>query len=200
MDLLAIGPHPDDIEFGCFGTLYKYYRENDANIHLIIVTSGELGGESLTREEESLKSSVMMDADVIFMREPDGSVVHDSRSVTRMREFIRKINPDIVFVPYPDDTHQDHIATSRVLLSSSKLVKSTMFYETPSTINFPPNVFYDISGYMDKKLEALQKHNSQHGKPYFDLQEVRGLAEYRAWQCNSGDSYFEAFQLFREIR
>lgn len=200
MDLIAFGPHPDDIEFGCFGTLYRYYKEFDANIHLVIITSGELGGESRTREEESLKSSILMDADVIFLREPDGALIHDSRFVSKLRAEITKINPDIIFSPSPDDTHQDHIMSARAVLSSSKLVPSIMFYETPSTINFMPNVFYDITKYIDKKTEALQKHNSQLNKPYFDIQEVRGLAEYRAWQCNKGKSYYEAFQLFRVLR
>ena len=43
--VLAIGAHPDDIEFGCAGTLFKLSRAG-FKVHMLILTSGEVGGDS----------------------------------------------------------------------------------------------------------------------------------------------------------
>lgn len=54
MVILAVGPHPDDIEFGCYGTLAKFKSIQKEDIHLLILTNGSNGGES--KERTKLKN------------------------------------------------------------------------------------------------------------------------------------------------
>ena len=48
--ILAIGPHPDDLEFGCGGSLMKLSSSFD--VHLLVLTQGEAGGDTRNKEQE----------------------------------------------------------------------------------------------------------------------------------------------------
>jgi len=63
--ILAIGAHPDDIEFGCGGTLIKY-TERGHRLFLYIMTEGGLGAETSTRIEEQMASKAILGAEDIF--------------------------------------------------------------------------------------------------------------------------------------
>jgi len=65
MNILAIGPHPDDIEIGCSGTLIKYAQQGHG-VFLLIITKGEKGGDPETRHEEQLKAAEIMGARDVF--------------------------------------------------------------------------------------------------------------------------------------
>ena len=56
MNILAIGPHPDDIEIGCSGTLIKYAQRGHG-VFLLVITRGEKGGEAEARYEEQIKAA-----------------------------------------------------------------------------------------------------------------------------------------------
>ncbi|MFQ5836218.1 MAG: PIG-L deacetylase family protein [bacterium] len=61
MNILAIGSHPDDIEFGCSGTLIKYKRTG-ANIFLLVLSEGSSGGSSNERKREQMESAKIIGA------------------------------------------------------------------------------------------------------------------------------------------
>ena len=65
MNILAIGPHPDDIEIGCSGTLIKYAQQGHG-VFLLIITRGEKGGDSETRYEEQVKAAEIIGARDVF--------------------------------------------------------------------------------------------------------------------------------------
>ena len=65
MNILAIGPHPDDIEIGCAGTLIKYAQRGH-EVSLLIITKGEKGGNSHVRYEEQLKAAELMGVKDVF--------------------------------------------------------------------------------------------------------------------------------------
>lgn len=199
MVTMAVGAHPDDVEFGCFGTLAKWNSVENEDIVIVIFTQGEKGGKSTQRKVEAKNSGSLIDSKLIFLGEKDGFLQHDMNTVSALRSVIQETHPSRILAPYFDDTHQDHVSVSRIVLSSSKLIDTVMFFETPSTINMEPNYYVDITGTFDLKSKALLQHRSQSLKNYFDLDQVKGLASYRAWQCNKRNSLFEAFYLFREI-
>jgi len=75
-----------------------------------------------------------------------------------------------------------------------------LFYEIPTTKrDFHPNVFYDVTDYFDLKEKGLRCHKSQREKPYLNLTAIRGLAEYRTYQCDLNGRLVEAFCLYRVI-
>ena len=63
--ILAIGAHPDDIEYGCGGTLFRYVR-NGHKVHLLVMTYGEKGGKHNTRREEQLRSAQLLGVEKVL--------------------------------------------------------------------------------------------------------------------------------------
>ncbi len=162
MNILAIGPHPDDIEIGCGGTLIKYSQKGH-NVFMLIITRGELGGEGEVRYKEQLDAANIIGArEVLWGDLRDTELIDKGNEIIHLVErHIASINPSFIFVNFFDDTHQDHRTVNRSVLSATRYVKNVMFYEVPTTNNFTPNVFVDIGSALDMKCEALKAHASQ---------------------------------------
>jgi len=162
MNILAIGPHPDDIEIGCSGTLIKYAKQGHG-VFLLIITRGEKGGNPEARYEEQLKAAEIIGArDVFWGGFTDTELLDRGNEIIHLVElYIERIQPDFIFVNFYDDTHQDHRAVNRSVLSATRYVRNVMFYEVPTTNNFTPNIFVDIGPVFELKLEALKAHSSQ---------------------------------------
>ncbi|MCD4717048.1 MAG: PIG-L family deacetylase [Desulfobacterales bacterium] len=162
MNILAIGPHPDDIEIGCGGTLIKYSQKGH-NVFMLIITRGELGGEGEVRYREQLDAANIIGArEVLWGDLRDTELLDKGNEIIHLVErHIASINPSFIFVNFFDDTHQDHRTVNRSVLSATRYVKNVMFYEVPTTNSFTPNVFVDIGSALDRKFEALKAHASQ---------------------------------------
>ena len=162
MNILAIGPHPDDIEIGCGGTLIKYSQKGH-NVFMLIITRGELGGEGEVRFREQLDAANVIGArEVLWGDLRDTELLDKGNEIIHLVErHIATINPSFIFVNFFDDTHQDHRTVNRSALSATRYVKNVMFYEVPTTNNFTPNVFVDIGSTLDMKFDALKAHASQ---------------------------------------
>jgi LmbE family N-acetylglucosaminyl deacetylase len=198
MKILAVGAHPDDIEFGCFGTL-SYYTSKKHEIFLVLFSSGEKLGKREIRENESKTSANLINAKIKFFRFPDTNINANSNNIDKFRDYVNKIKPDILFTHYPEDTHQDHRNTTSICLSSRNSFKRILFYEGPTSNNFSPNVFYVINEHFNKKIEGLKKHKSQQVRPYLNLEAISGLARYRAYQCGMFGTLCEAFYNYKWI-
>lgn len=198
MAVLTVGAHPDDIEFGCYGTLARLSKET--TIHLIILSAGELSGSKSRRLKECRESANVLGAELICLEYPDGNIPVNVEIIDKLRYYVKKIAPQIVFTLFPSDTHQDHRNASKVTISSCLNVNEILFYEVPSTgLDFQPNVFYDVTKYYDLKEKGLNCHKTQRKKPYLNLAAIKGLARYRAYQCGC-DGLFEAFYLYRVVK
>jgi len=162
MNILAIGPHPDDIEIGCSGTLIKYVQRGHG-VFLLVITRGEKGGEAEARYEEQIKAAEIMGAkDVFWGGFTDTELLDKGNEIIQLTElYIKKIQPNFIFVNFFEDSHQDHRTVNRSVLSAARYVRNVMFYEVPTTNNFTPNIFVDIGSVFELKLEALKAHSSQ---------------------------------------
>jgi len=187
MNILAIGPHPDDIEIGCSGALIKYAQQGHG-VFLLIITKGEKGGDPETRHEEQLKAAEIMGArDVFWGGLTDTELLDRGNEIIHLVElYIKRIQPYFIFVNFYDDTHQDHRTVNRSVLSAARYVRNVMFYEVPTTNNFTPNIFVDIGSVFELKLEALKAHSSQVMKtniPDFSIIDIaRSSAHFRGVQ------------------
>jgi LmbE family N-acetylglucosaminyl deacetylase len=161
MNILAIGAHPDDIEFGCGGSLIQYGRKGHS-VFLLILTEGESGGIGSVRRTEQLNASKILQAkEVFFSNYCDTQIPVDKTLISKIEEALRSIKPELIFVNYPADTHQDHRNLAMATVSATRYVQNVLFYEGPTTHNFTPNVFVDIGIVLNEKLSALNAHASQ---------------------------------------
>ena len=161
MNILAIGAHPDDIEIGCGGSLIKYSRAGH-NVYLLIMTAGEMGGDADIRKSEQLESAKIITAkDVIFKDYPDTNLPLNKVLISNIEAVVKKIKPDFIFVNYTHDTHQDHRTLAKGTISATRYIKNVLFYEVPTTHDFNPSVYVDITDVIEQKVGCLEAHASQ---------------------------------------
>lgn len=120
VDLLAIGPHPDDIEIGMGGTVAKHTALGFA-VGLCDLTAGEMGSNGTVddrlREAESART-VLGAAWRVNLRLPDralGTGADHSRAIAGL---VRRARPKAVAIPYWEDRHPDHVAASGLLVDA----------------------------------------------------------------------------------
>lgn len=161
MNILAIGAHPDDIEIGCGGSLIKYSRAGH-NVYLLIMTSGEMGGDADIRKSEQLESAKIIAAkDVIFKDYPDTNLPLNKILISNIEAVVKKTKPELIFVNYTHDTHQDHRTLAKGTISATRYIKNVLFYEVPTTHDFNPSVYVDITDVIEQKVGCLEAHASQ---------------------------------------
>ena len=200
MNILVIGAHPDDIEIGCGGTLIKYVRRGH-NVFLLLITKGEKGGDIETRYAEQVKAAEIIGAkDVFWGSFQDTELLGKGKEIIQTVEnHIRIVKPDLIFVNFSDDTHQDHRMVNQSVLSATRYVKNVLFYEVPTTSNFIPHVFVDISDTLEGKIRVLEAHQSQAMKTNIEdlsiVEIARSAATFRGIQGRV--KYAEAFSALR---
>lgn len=199
--VLAIGAHPDDVEFGCGGSLAKHILNGD-KVYVLFLTRGEEGGDPNLRVKEALKALKILrvpKSNIFFSDLPDTRIFeHLKEAIEIIEEKVKEIEPNIVYTTDQNDRHQDHIATGIASNVACRRVESLFAYETPSSLmQFSPQVFIDISSVLNLKIKALKSHKSQEGKHYMRANAIRGLAIFRGLQANLPAA--EAFKVYRLI-
>ncbi len=107
MNILAIGAHPDDIEFGCGGTLIKY-AEKGHNIFLLVLTMGSIGGGPEIRKREQEEAAKFMKAKQVFWGNFQDTELPINKAVISVIEnIINKTRPHTMFFNYFDDTRSE---------------------------------------------------------------------------------------------
>ncbi|OGL62473.1 MAG: hypothetical protein A3J27_11280 [Candidatus Tectomicrobia bacterium RIFCSPLOWO2_12_FULL_69_37] len=203
MNILAIGSHPDDIEFGCGGTLARY-AEAGHRVTMLVVTGGEQGGASTLRQEEAQAAADTLGAaELIFGGFEDTRVPLTREFISYLEGILGKARPHMIFVHHGEDTHQDHRTVHTAVLSAGRYVPNLLFYEGPTTIEFQPMIFVDIRATLDKKLRALEAHASQVQKtniPSTNIFEMaRATAVFRGTQGRvAAAEAFRSARLFLE--
>lgn len=202
MNILAIGAHPDDIEFGCGGTLIKYAQKGH-NVYLLILTTGSVGGDPEIRKKEQEDAAKFMKAKQVFWGDfQDTELPINKALISTIEDVINKTKPHAVFFNYIDDTHQDHRVISQAGTSATRYTKEVLYYEVPTSQNFQPDIFVDIGGVLDKKLELLKIHASQVDKTKVEnltiLESAQSCAIFRGYQGRV--KYAEGFKAIRIMR
>ncbi|MGA9077184.1 MAG: PIG-L family deacetylase [Acidimicrobiales bacterium] len=196
MKVLAIGAHPDDIEFGCGGTLLRHRLAGDA-ITLLVMTTGEQGPDGDLRTREQEQAATLLGADLRWGGFLDGSVPASGDAVRVIEHVIAVTSPDVVYTHAPQDTHQDHRATSAAALAAARRVSRVLCFESPSSIGFNPTLYVDIAGLIESKLDLLRAHMSQvlHMGSLVDLEATESQARYRGFAARVREA--EAFESHR---
>ena len=214
--VLVIAVHPDDETLGCGGTLLKHKNSED-EIHWLICTDIDESNEYYIKRQNEIKevSSLYNFNSTTNLKLKTMQVDEYSMSVLigKISKVVNEIKPNIIYLPFKGDVHSDHRKIFEASYSCTKsfrypFIKKIYMVETlsetefaPSTKedSFIPNVFVDISKYMDKKLEIMKVFESEIGEHPFPRSErnLRALATLRG--ATAGCEYAESFVLLKEI-
>lgn len=197
--LMAIGPHPDDIELGCFGTLARF-RKVGAEIAFVILTLGGKKGNEKIRKKEALRSAKLLNAKVYIGNFIDTKISEGVETISFIEECIKNFKPTAVFINSPNDTHQDHRNGAKAAISASRYIPVVLFYQTPSSVRyFTPQLYINISDYIKLKIRAIRIHKSQGKNVYMADEAVEGLNKFLGFQIYRNGEYFEGFEIFQFI-
>jgi len=214
-NILAIGAHPDDVEFGCSGTLKKHLDRGDAVTVLVMsatsVADATTGNPTRTKEDSIHEAHVAIEeelgASLIIAPFIDTQIPFDSKSISYIEKIINTFNIDTVYTHWAGDTHQDHINTLSSTLAASRLISNVYCYEQVPLprvcVNYPvANYYVDITDTIDTKISCSRAHVSQI-KKYTDggidlIYNLKVLAQYRGLQCNK--QYAEAFVVLKSLQ
>lgn len=180
MNVLAIGSHPDDIEYGCGGSLLQFARKGWAT-HLFIATGGEEGGDPGVRHSEQQAAAQLLGAENVYWGGyHDTQVPLKKELITKIEGVVTSVRPDIIFGHAPHDTHQDHRVLADATLSATRYTKNVLLYEGPTTQDFMPTFFVDIGDVIEEKLDVLRTHKSQIDKTRIEGLDILTIARSNA--------------------
>jgi len=180
MNILAIGAHPDDIEFGCGGTLLRY-ADKGHRIYLLVMSGGGQGGDADVRMAEQTKSAGILGVKGLFWGDAEDTRLAIGQDTIQYIEGIMDVvKPDVIFCHFHDDTHQDHRHLAQVVISAIRYIRNVLFYEGPTSQRFDPTVFTDISDCMEKKRELLNAHHSQVSRTNIEGLSIQDIASAAA--------------------
>jgi len=220
MKVLAIGCHPDDLEIACGGTLRKYV-ERGADVYEAHVANGNLGHVVIMPDElrairtkEAEEAGKVLGVKEVFNIDVGDLCVnsHDPDVIDAVADVVRYVRPDVIITHNDEDYMQDHTETSRLATNGSfdsglshrprkyepfSSFVPVYFMDTLAGVNFQPSIYVDITNQIDKKMEALNCHESQlkwmleHDNIDFaDM--VKTCSKYRGYQC--GVPFAEGFK------
>jgi LmbE family N-acetylglucosaminyl deacetylase len=187
MNVLVVAPHADDETIGCGGTIARMAAEGHRVTVAIMTGHGDDGPHPVfsrevfdgIRAEAAQAHEVLGVAQTVLREIPAVRVAEQPMWKLNgiVHEVFAQAEPDMVFVPFQFDLHDDHrrlfAACSVAWRPSSAVgrrIRSVYAYETPSEThwNFPnvepgfvPNVWIDITEHLATKLKALRCFQSQ---------------------------------------
>jgi len=175
VDLLAIGPHPDDIEIGIGGLVAKHAALGH-RVGLCDLTAGEMGSNGTSEErlaEADVACRVLSACWRVNLRLPDRAIGKDPEHARTVTGFLRLARPRVVAIPYWSDRHPDHVAASH-LLTESVFNAGLRRYQADGDPWKPESVCYyfindsaapsfvvDVSDHYETKRRALACFASQ---------------------------------------
>lgn len=184
LDILAFGAHPDDVELGCGATVAKEISLGK-KVGIVDLTRGELGtrGSAEIRDTEAAKAAEILGVAVREnLRFRDGFFVNDETHQLEIIKMIRKYRPEIVLCNAIDDRHIDHGKGSKLVsdacfLSGLRRIETKidgivqgawrpkLVYHYIQWKNIEPDFVVDVTGFMDKKIDAVMAYSSQFYDP-----------------------------------
>lgn len=218
MRVLVVSPHPDDETLGAGGTILRLISEGHEVFWLNItamLSTDKFPEELLRKREIQLKEieSFYSFKGIFHLNYPTTELenVDSSQAIEKIGNVIKEIEPEVLILPDYNDAHSDHkwvfdwcYACSKVFrfpyikqILTMEIISETDFGK-PENL-FAPNLFVDITDYMEKKIQALNIYGTEIAAPPFPRNEenIRALATVRG--AAAGVRYAEAFRLIKYI-
>ena len=218
MKLIIVTPHPDDETLGAGGTILKFKKSDGKIFWLNITNMKEEYG--YTREAVGKRAGEIkkVASEYGFERffdlglKPAGLDEYPLNQIIEMiTSVFADIKPEIVILPFRNDTHSDHRIVAEAVLACTKVfrhpyVKKVLMMEVPSETDFSlredsfsPNYFVDITDFFAEKLKILGIYEGEMRESPFprSVQNIEALAKNRGSQAGCG--YAESFMMLKEI-
>ena len=205
MKILAVSPHADDGEFGCGGSIARFLEEGREVFYVAFTTSEKSiphdMPESIHREElkKAMRTLGIKDENItVFKYEVRNFLAHRQEILEDLYKLGEEINPSLVLLPSPNDTHQDHQVIAQ---EGFRIFKrhSILGYEIPwNNLNFSTTAFVFIEErHLQKKIDTVGCYISQRRRGYASSNFLRSLAITRGTQI--GVEYAEVFEVIRWV-
>jgi len=203
--ILVLGPHTDDGEFGCGGTMAKFIEEGRDVYYATFSCAEESVPAGLPRDillTEVKKATKVLGVDrdklLIYRYQVRKFAQYRQEILEDLVKLKKDLEPDLVIMPSSHDLHQDHYTIAMEGLRAFKFT-SILGYEVPwNNITFETSSFvYLEERHIEKKLASLQCYRSQIGRKYANSEYIKGLARTRGVQI--GVDYAETFDVKRWI-
>lgn len=200
---LAIGAHPDDIEFGCGATLARWAAAG-CIVHHLVCTDGSKGSWDpsedvaalvVTRQQEQRAAAAALGAtgEVVFLGWPDGELETGLRQRWEIAYWIRRLQPAVVLAHDPWKRyrlHPDHHAAGRLACDGVVAARDPHFFPEQAIAQHRPDELWlfeadevnhvqDVSGFGTTKVAALEAHRSQWRSTMFIPDDDDGTARAR---------------------
>ena len=214
-NILIVAPHADDETLGCGGTILNHKKKGD-KVYCCIVTSMKhvkqySEKQYLTRDAEIRKVKKLYNLDQLIELDLPATTIDTiplDEIIKKLDNIINKIKPNQIYIPFHEDAHTDHQILAKISSVFAKwfrypFIKKVLCYEILSETNFnfnsdnafKPNVFIDISKFLDKKISIMKVYKSEIQSHPFPRSKdsIKSLAILRGSQC--GFKYAEGFKL-----
>ena len=217
MKIMVVSPHPDDETLGAGGSILKL-RDLGNKICWLNITdakTGEYNNEFVEKRKIQIDKIInFFNFDNFINLKFSPADLNDSikgNLINSIGEAFDRIKPDCIILPDYNDAHSDHKYVFEAAYACSKIfrrsyIKRILTMEIISETNFgmpydtfKPNLYVDITDYLDKKIEALKIYDTELGKLPFprSVDAVKAQAIIRGTE--SGALYAEAFRVIKEI-
>jgi N-acetylglucosamine malate deacetylase 1 len=192
MNILAVGAHPDDIEFGCAHLLIKEVKKGN-DVRLLVLSRGEAGssGTPESREQESREAARLMGATIEFLDfGGDCQMQYQPSHAHTIAAEIRRFQPAIVLAPdTAENQHPDHVAAGKLTQDACRFARygglellkrlpvhkigNLYFYNITQHGGRKPDVVVDITDVVAEWEQVMNCHDSQvRSKGYIELQKA----------------------------
>jgi N-acetylglucosamine malate deacetylase 1 len=206
VDLLAIGPHPDDIEIGIGGIVAKHAALG-MNVGLCDLTAGEMGSNGTVEQrlaEAEAARGVLGARWRVNLRLPDRAIGSEPSHLVQIASLVRRVQPRVIALPYWSDRHPDHVTSSTVLTDAVFNAGLRRYAADgaawkPEWVCYyfindsaPPSFVVDVSEHYETKRRALASHVSQFRPGAGDAVATRLTAPTFTQLIESRDAQFGA--------
>lgn len=167
--ILAIGAHPDDIEYGCFGLLAQFHKTSEIFCYVMSAGCEKDPSSGPARLAESKQALSLLKPKSIVLKTTKGIFQKDfEEHVSHLFSFIEKHKPDLILTHGPHDTHQEHQLVYQITMAAARRSDASIlrYGILSNTLDFSPRYFIDIDKYFPLKKKALKTHKSQAKKHY----------------------------------
>ncbi|NTV98796.1 MAG: PIG-L family deacetylase [Chlorobiaceae bacterium] len=191
-NILCLGAHPDDIEIGCMGALFRV--NSSSAIDFIVATGSDIRHKELVLAAESLRSLDMPVKNVVCLKHEDGALPDQRASLKQsIRSSIHK-EYDLVITHYRHDMHQDHRLLGEISLEIFRHA-DMIAYEIPKYdgCTFSPTLYVPMTDMIIRKKVShlMSSYGSQASKSWFTERVFLSQAAMRGVECHA--EWAEAF-------